>query len=187
MYSNTAIAIATSSASLSAISSAIIVTTICRSQVRLSSVYNRIIFGMSIFDIIGSVSVAFTTIPMPVDQIYPFSHTYGTVVTCEVQGFAILVAFGACMLYSAGLSFFHLCLIKFKLPDKNIRKVVEPVIHVVSLTAPLCVGVSDPSCRLELIFLILHRHKEEYYLESNASLNDHIEHVAISYISCTNT
>ena len=156
LYSDIAIAIATSSASLSAISSAIIISIICRSQVRLSSVYNWIIFGMSLFDIIGSVCIAFTTIPMPMDQIYPFSRTYGTVTTCEVQGFLLNLAFGVCLLYSGGLSFFHLCLISIKLPDNIIRKFVEPAIHVISLSVPVCVCVSDPSSWLCIIFLILY-------------------------------
>lgn len=142
-HSDVAIAVTASSASLSAISSAVTVTTILRSQVGLSSVYNRIIFGMSLFDIIGSVSVAFTTVPMPVDQIYPFAHVYGTVATCEIQGFLILFTAGVCSLYSGGLSFFHLCLISLKIPDENIRKFVEPVIHIISLVIPLCFAVSD--------------------------------------------
>ena len=141
-YSDIAIAIAASSASLSTISSVIIVTTICRSQVRFSSVYNRIILGMSLFDIIGSVSVALTTVPMPVDQMYPFSHTYGTVSTCAAQGFLITLACGVTLLYSAGLGFFHLCLINFKVNDESIRKFVEPTIHVISLTIPISFCVS---------------------------------------------
>ena len=143
-YSDSAMAIATSSASLSAISSATVVVVICRSQVKLSSVYNRIIFATSVCDLIGSISIAFTTLLMPVDQIYPFNHAHGTVSTCEAQGFLITFFSGCCLLYSGGLSLFHLCLINLKMSDKMIRNILEPAIHVLSLSLPFCFCVSDP-------------------------------------------
>ena len=143
-YSDGALAIAASSATLSAISSSVVLVTIWRSQVKLSSVYNRIIFGLSACDLIGSVSIAFTTLLMPPDTIYPFTRTYGTVSTCEAQGFLIIFGSGSCLLYSSGLSLFHLCLINFKIDDKIIRRILEPIIHAVSLSIPIGFGVSGP-------------------------------------------
>jgi hypothetical protein len=51
--------------SLSAVSSALIIYVILRSEARLSSIYHRIMFGMSLADICGSIAMALTSLPMP--------------------------------------------------------------------------------------------------------------------------
>jgi hypothetical protein len=53
------------SGSLSTVSSFIIIYIILQSKTRLSSIYHRIMFGLSIADIIGSVSMALASWPMP--------------------------------------------------------------------------------------------------------------------------
>ncbi len=133
--------VAACSSSISAISSLMIIIIIFRSQLKLSSMYNRIIFGMSSLDIIGSVAMAFHTIPMPREQVYSFQGS-GTVVSCEVQAFLVLVGSMGCLCYNSGLSLFHICLIQFRTSERVMRKRIEPFIHVFSFLIPLSIAVS---------------------------------------------
>jgi hypothetical protein len=55
---------------LSAISSLIIMYVIVRSSRGLSTIYHRIMFCMSVFDIFTSVAMGLTTLPMPKDDFW---------------------------------------------------------------------------------------------------------------------
>ncbi len=82
--------ITTVSSGLSAIGSITMLSVISRSQLKLSSVYHRIMFMTGVMDIISSIASLLTTIPMPVDQIYPFQGLFqprGNTTTCTIQGF----------------------------------------------------------------------------------------------------
>jgi hypothetical protein len=135
--------IALTSGSVSTISSIIAITVIIRSEIKLSSVYHRIIFAMCIFDIIGSIAMALNSIPMPKDQIYPFEGgSYGTVATCEAQSIAVFLGTLGSFYYTCGLCIFYLCIIQFKMNDRKIRRCLEPIIHVVSIISPVISVVS---------------------------------------------
>ncbi len=89
---------------LSAVSSSLIIFLIFRSASRISTIYHRIMFAMSIFDIMGSIAMSFTSILMPKEMplekelgmlSWPGAR-YGNTFTCDVQGF--LATFGpTCM------------------------------------------------------------------------------------------
>ena len=66
----TGIAITTVAASSSIIGSVIIIFLILRSNIGLKTVYHRILFGMSVSDILQSFPMILTTMPMPKDMIY---------------------------------------------------------------------------------------------------------------------
>jgi hypothetical protein len=139
----TASTMATVSSTITVIASIISISVISRSQIRLSSVYHRIIFFMSILDLIGSTAMALTTIPMPKDQIYAFEGgTYGTVATCEAQGILFLYGIGGSFHYSSGLCLFYLCIIVFQMSDRKIRRYLEPSIHFFSNVLPFANVVS---------------------------------------------
>jgi hypothetical protein len=55
---------------LSAISSMLIMYVIVRSSRGLSTIYHRIMFCMSVFDIFTSVAMGLTTLPMPKDDLW---------------------------------------------------------------------------------------------------------------------
>ena len=135
-------------------SSILTLTVIYRSQIRLSSAYHRIMCSMSVMDLIASIAMALSTIPMPKDQIYPFEGAmiYGTTVTCEIQGFAYVVGFAGSSLYFCGLCCFYLCIINFRMSDKAIRTYLEPTIHLVSTGVPLACSVSCVIDRLANLF-----------------------------------
>ena len=142
-YSKAGVVIPMCTGILSAISSLTIMTVIYRSQVKFASIYNRIMLGVSFFDFIGSVSIALTLLPLPVDQPYPFPDwARGNTSTCEVQGFMIIFGTAAAGIYICGLCTFYVCLIVFQMSDKKMRRFVEPVIHISSWLIPLITCVS---------------------------------------------
>ena len=101
----------------SAISSSIIIYQIFRSAAKLSTIYHRIMFCMSVSDIILSVGYALTSLPMPAEMpmeeelgIYWPGPRYGNTTTCNIQGF--MTSFGAISMlgYIATL-----CMCKFRM------------------------------------------------------------------------
>ena len=77
------------SGTLSFLASAMIILIILRSEVGLQTTYHRIMFFMSCCDILGSLSVATTTFPLPSEMpgvIYDFdAPRIGNTKSCEVQ------------------------------------------------------------------------------------------------------
>jgi hypothetical protein len=121
---------------------------IMRSERRLSSIYHRIMFGMSIADICGSIAMALTSLPMPSympkEEIYGY-HWAGTrlgnTYTCNAQGF--FATFGmVCMFnYNAMLCLYYACAIALTMRERNIKKYVEPILHGLPILAGLAFSV----------------------------------------------
>ena len=129
---------------VSACASVTVIVVILRSQIRLSSVYNRIMLGMCYADLIAFVSLAMLTIPMPSEHIYPsWAGSYGNITTCNIQAFMNVMGHLASGVYIMGLSVFYLCLIRIQMRDKIIRRYVEPTIHICSWLASLSLAVSE--------------------------------------------
>lgn len=101
--------------------------------------YHRIMFCMSLADIIASVAMALTTIPMPKDMIYTQFEpkAYGTTTTCSIQGFFFTLGSTITFGYNALLCFYYLCAIRYKMKDSKFRNRVEPWLHFVCLASPL--------------------------------------------------
>lgn len=101
---------------LSAISSAVIIFLVFRTVARLSTVYHRVMFCMSLCDIIGSIGIALTTLPMPavmpeekkLNLLYWPGPRYGNTVTCNAQAF--FITFGAVGMFGYNVT---LCICKF--------------------------------------------------------------------------
>jgi len=147
-----AIIIATTTGSISLISSVVILIVINRSEIRFSSIYHRIIAAQSLMDIIVSLAILLTTLPMPRDQIYPFEGpTLGTVTTCQIQGFAYILGIIGTFLYHNGLAYFYVFIIQFRVNDEKMRTFVEPTIHIftclssiITATVFLCLDLYNP-------------------------------------------
>ena len=106
------------SGSVSAISSSIIIYLVFQSAARLSTIYHRIMFCMSVSDIILSVGYALTSLPMPAEMpmeeelgIYWPGPRYGNTTTCNIQGF--MTTFGATSMLGYITT---LCMCKFRMP-----------------------------------------------------------------------
>ena len=131
--------------SISAVSSAMIIFLIFRSPARLSKIYLRIMFGMSIADIMTSSAMALTTLPMPKNDDPVWSDKYdndikwegqtklGNMRTCEAQGVIFTSGLQTMFAYNGMLCIYYTCAIAFRMQEKGIRNKVEPFLHGVPL------------------------------------------------------
>ncbi|GFH56245.1 hypothetical protein CTEN210_12721 [Chaetoceros tenuissimus] len=126
-FTPTAVVLATTTGSLSCVSSLAIISIIIRSKKQ--SPYHRIMLIYSFFDFMFSLTVALTTIPMPskeYEMIYEFGGpSYGNQLTCTLQGFSIMISsFG--LFASASLLYtYYCCSIVFKMPKETFATKVE--------------------------------------------------------------
>mmetsp|Transcript_15571 Transcript_15571/g.23421 ORF Transcript_15571/g.23421 Transcript_15571/m.23421 type:complete len:566 (+) Transcript_15571:204-1901(+) len=127
--------------SLSAISSFTIIVMMYRSEQRLSTPYRRIIFGMSVFDIFLSVSMAFSSLPSPKGTVGTW-NPQGNHITCAIQGFFFYTGCVGAPLYNLGLSVYYLCIARYEMSNEDFRtKVEQPFIHSVPIGYTLITGL----------------------------------------------
>lgn len=89
---------------------------------------------ISLADIITSLAIASTTLPMPKDVIYPFeTPSYGTATSCNAQGLIYLFGNGFLFLVNGILHIYYLLRLRFGMDDKNFSIRVEPVLCLLSL------------------------------------------------------
>jgi len=136
-YSNPAlIIVASCTGALSFFSSLAIATVILRS--RSNTVFHRILFLISLFDMISSSAIALVTVPMPSDVIYPYAFpSYGTTATCTIQGFLFSTGVAAQLLLGVHLNFYYLCRLRYKIEDAEFTRRFERIIHPVSIAIVL--------------------------------------------------
>ena len=130
------------SSSLSILSSILIIVAIHRSQLRLTRIYNRIMLGISTMDIISSIPITFTTLPMPAaDTVTTLPGAAGNIVTCNLQGYFSNFGYMGSMLYSVGLTLYYLCTIHYRMSDDKFQRVYEKLIHVLCVLVPCSINV----------------------------------------------
>ena len=124
--------------SISVLSSSMIIFLIYRSQAKLSTIYHRIMFGMSFADIMSSTAMALTTIPMPRNDAQYWIEQYGGDVkwegytkignwySCQAQGFFYSTGVSVMFAYNASLCAYYACAIALRMQEKLIRKKVAP-------------------------------------------------------------
>ena len=140
-FTKTAIVIPTVTGSLSFLSSFAIVVFVIRS--RSNTVYHRILFVMSLFDMMSSLAIALTTLPMPSDVSYPYSGpSYGTVKTCEAQGFAYVIGSAMTLCMNSVLNIYYLCTLRYNMSEKVFSRYIEPALYILPIISSLAVGVS---------------------------------------------
>lgn len=117
---------------VSLVSSSIMVFLILKSGSGLSSSYHRIMFNLGFWDIVASTAVAFSSLPMPKDTIYPFAgmHMYGTVATCEVQAIIRIVGVVFSVISHIALNTYYVCAIRYNMSESTINNVVLPIIFI---------------------------------------------------------
>lgn len=139
----TGIVITVISALVSILASTLVILLICISQKKLArSVYHRILFGMSVADIIQSLGMALTTLPMPTDMMYTGFQglVIGNQFTCKAQGFFIGFAAVCGMMYNAMLAIYYLCSIQYSMTDDDFCRCLEPTLHAIVLVISLVVS-----------------------------------------------
>jgi len=133
--------------SISATASSLIIYLILRSDKKLSSIYHRIMFGMSCADILSSVAIALTTLPMPSDfpcedeDLFNTNDGKGSIQTCNIQGFFLIVGINVMYAYNAMLCVYYACVIAFQMSEENIHKRVEPFLHFIPIFSGLAVAI----------------------------------------------
>lgn len=140
---------------VSAISSALIIYIIMRSDTRLSTIYHRIMFGMSLTDIIGSIAMALTTLPMPSympkEEVFGYKWAgtrLGNTYSCNAQGFFSTFGMASVLMFDTMLCVYYACAIAFTMKEKNIEKYLEPIIHCLPIVFGL--GFAVPPLFLEM-------------------------------------
>ena len=145
--------------SLSVVSSGLILAYIIfRSERKLSTIYHRIIVGISCADILGSAAMALTSLPKP--KTAPETQTWeqgrynsinaglGTALTCELQGFFFTFGTFTAFSYNCMLCVYYTLAIALRLKEQTIRTYCEPFLHII----PICIGLgmTIPSVMFDL-------------------------------------
>jgi hypothetical protein len=140
----TGLILPTITGTLSTISSLIILNIIRMSPQKLSTTYHRIMALMSIFDIMASVCMALTTLPMPSDDVLRFDGPMiGNKTTCQIQGYILLMGLtGGGSLYMC-LSWYFVCRMTFKMDSEKIRKKIEPIFYMYCISLALFLPSSN--------------------------------------------
>ena len=115
---------------ISSFASITLIISILQSNLRLSTIYRRLVFALSIFDIISSIPITFSSLPMPAVTLW---GTIGNDVTCDLQAFFVSIGFIGVILYSLSLSIYFLLVVRFDIPEAKIKKNVEPFLHAVPI------------------------------------------------------
>ena len=130
-FTKAGIVIPTVTGSISFLSSIIIMSFILRS--RVNSTYHRIIFCLSFFDMLTSLSIALTTIPMPRDVVYPFAGpSYGNIATCEAQGMIYMIGNGMVFCMNGTLNIYYMCTLRYKIKEETFKRRLEPALFTTS-------------------------------------------------------
>ncbi len=100
---------------------------------------------MSFADILSSVAMALTTLPMPRDpELSDYGYggkKFGNVQTCTAQGFFFMFGSYVMFAYNLGLCVYNTGTIAFRMQERTIVKYVEPFIHLFSMAVGLAVSV----------------------------------------------
>jgi hypothetical protein len=123
---------------LSTIGSFVILNIILQSTSKLGMPHHRIMASMSVFDIIASICMALSTLPMPSDTVFRNGRPmWGNKITCQIQGFFIVFGMsGGGILYTC-LAWYMVCKITFRMDDYTIRQKIEPYMLIVAIVLAL--------------------------------------------------
>ena len=107
------------------------------------TMFSRLLLGLCISDLCSSVALFFGAWPIPKDSFHE-AHLHdnaGTRLTCNVQGFALQVFYFASIFYTASLSINFLLCVKYNWKERELKKKVEPWLHVTSWAIPMVLAV----------------------------------------------
>lgn len=121
----------------STLCSALIIVVILRSHKGLTTIYHRIMFGMSVSDIISSFSISLTSLPMPshMPKEEEFGYHWagarlGNTNTCTAQGFFVSFGLTATFAYNGSLCLYYACTIALAMKEARVKTYVEPILHI---------------------------------------------------------
>jgi len=115
------------SASISFISSLTIATAIVRSDGELTSPFRRLIFGLSLSDVLLSFGLITGPFASPASDISPFG--LGNQGTCSAQGFILHLSAYTVPMYTCALSYYYYCKLKCDMSDETFSRRIEWKAH----------------------------------------------------------
>jgi hypothetical protein len=117
--------------SISTAASCTMIYVIFKSRSKLSTIRNRLLFGLSISDAILSLMIVLHTMPSPVDTPNTlWGRSYGNIITCNTQGFFFIASSLIGPFYNAMFTIYCLCVVKLNLSDGFIKEKIEPHMHL---------------------------------------------------------
>lgn len=94
----------------------------------LKSPYRRIIFGLSLSDVLQSFSLMVGPFAVSFDDPSPWSR--GTDFTCSANGFLLMLGGAAIPMYTFALCYYYFCKLKRSMPDETFTRIIEWKIHL---------------------------------------------------------
>ena len=100
------------------------------------SPYHRIMCFMFFWDIVSSIAIALTVIPMPSDvqETYPFpGKAYGNATTCAIQGLAIAGGQFFALYANCMLNVYYVCTLGYGVSIEKINRRMLPIMLAISV------------------------------------------------------
>ena len=123
--------------SISVIASMFLAIHILRSHAGLSTTYHRLVFGLSVADILSSSAMALSSTMVPKEMNYFVPYAQGNITTCTTQGFLMAVGYLIAGAYNCSICFYYFAIIRYNKKDEYIRTKLEPWFHGISIVCPL--------------------------------------------------
>ena len=98
------------------------------------TMYHRIVFVLSCFDVASSLSLLVASWSIPHDAVYSFLHgNYGNTATCDAQGFLLLFGWLGVMTSNSALCLNFLLTIKYNWSNAKLKQRLERPFHAILL------------------------------------------------------
>ena len=103
---------------------------------KLKVVYHRLLFAISVLDVVISLNFAFSFLAIPEGM---FWGAQGNTASCEASGF-LQILYTSQGLYNLGLAVYYLMIIRYGKSQEFVSRFIEPYVHAVSLCLPIGFG-----------------------------------------------
>lgn len=128
---------------ISAFASSIMIYVLFQTTQKLTTTLHRLLFGMAVSDIIHSLCIALGTVPAPSDTpSIMYGHAFGNQATCNTQGFLFLVFGLMSGFYNCSLNIYFLSVIKYNISNNDIKKKIEPAMHILPSLFSFSMGIA---------------------------------------------
>ena len=106
-----------------------------------STIYHRLLLGMSFADILLSLYLATFGVTAPRELDYVVWNARGTVATCDATGFIAALGGISGLLYTCSLNLYYLTVVRYRKSDAYIKRRLEPWLHAVPVSFALVISI----------------------------------------------
>ena len=105
--------------------------------------FSRLLFGLSVSDIMASSALLMGSWPIPKDTYHSHDLVWniGNQWTCDMQGFALQIFYFSSIFYTTTLSINFLLCVKYQWREEDLRNRVEPFLHIISWSVPFVLAI----------------------------------------------